>query len=460
MEKKMTFNYFYGTEADQFSFYRIPKALFTDSYFKDLSSDAKILYGLMLDRMSLSIKNQWFDDKNRAYIYFSIEDIMELLNCGRNKAIKSMRELDDETGIGLIEKRRQGFGKVNVIYVKTFMPEKTDEKKFEEELKKFKKQTSVENEEPAEVYNSNFMKSQNQTSRSPENKLQEVYISNPNNTNLSDTEMNDNKSNPIISVDEKRFDSDNRSEDYQAYENLVKETIDYESLEVTHHDDMRQVDEIVNLIVETVMCKNDKILIASNWYPASLVKKKSKALDLELTSSSILIETGGKKMKKLLIIYYSWSNGNTERIAKMLQSETDSDILKIDTVVPYSGSYDDVVNQGQNEVQRGYEPEIKPLDINIADYDVIAVGTPTWWYTMAPAVKTFLHQQDFTGKTVVPFMTNGGWSGHVIKDMKAACKGANVVCDMQIQFDSTGGSNLETPQEQINEWIQSVKNLL
>ena len=251
MEKKMTFNYFYGTEADQFSFYRIPKALFTDSYFKDLSSDAKILYGLMLDRMSLSIKNQWFDDKNRAYIYFSIEDIMELLNCGRNKAIKSMRELDDETGIGLIEKRRQGFGKVNVIYVKTFMPEKTDEKKFDEELQKFKKQTSVENEEPAEV-----------------------YILNSNNTNLSDTEMNDNKSNPIISVDEKRFDSDNRSEDYQAYENLVKETIDYESLEVTHHDDMRQVDEIVNLIVETVMCKNDKILIASNWYPASLVKKK------------------------------------------------------------------------------------------------------------------------------------------------------------------------------------------
>ena len=103
-------------------------------------------------------------------------------------------------------------------------------------------------------------------------------------------------------------------------------------------------------------------------------------------------------MKKLLIIYYSWSNGNTERIAKMLQSETDSDILKIDTVVPYSGSYDDVVNQGQNEVQRGYEPEIKPLDINIADYDVIAVGTPTWWYTMAPAVKTFLHQQDFYRK--------------------------------------------------------------
>ena len=89
----------------------------------------------------------------------------------------------------------------------------------------------------------------------------------------SDTEMNDNKSNQIVSADENRSDGDNPTEEYQAYEKLVKETVDYESLEVTHHDDMRQVDEIVNLIVETVMCKNDKILIASNWYPASLVKK-------------------------------------------------------------------------------------------------------------------------------------------------------------------------------------------
>ena len=92
--------------------------------------------------------------------------------------------------------------------------------------------------------------------------------------NLSDTEMNYNKSNQIVSADENRSDGDNPTEEYQAYENLVKETVDYESLEVTHHDDMRQVDEIVNLIVETVMCKNDKILIASNWYPAALVKKK------------------------------------------------------------------------------------------------------------------------------------------------------------------------------------------
>ena len=165
-------------------------------------------------------------------------------------------------------------------------------------------------------------------------------------------------------------------------------------------------------------------------------------------------------MKKLLIVYYSWSNGNTERIAKMLQSKVGGDLVKIDTVQPYIGSYDDVVNQGQEEVNRGYEPEIEPLGVDTSDYDVIAVGTPTWWYTMAPAVLTFLHGQDFTGKTVVPFMTNGGWPGHVIKDMKAACKGAEVTCEMQVQFDSTGGDRLETSEKQIEQWIQKVKSLL
>lgn len=165
-------------------------------------------------------------------------------------------------------------------------------------------------------------------------------------------------------------------------------------------------------------------------------------------------------MKKILIVYYSWSNGNTERIAKMLQQQVGGDLLKIDTVEPYSGSYDDVVSQGQDEVNRGYEPEIQPISVNVADYDVIAIGTPTWWYTMAPAVLTFLHSQNFTGKTVVPFMTNGGWPGHVIKDMKKACKGADIACDMQVQFDSTGGDHLETPMEQIEQWIQQVKALL
>ena len=282
MEKKMTFNYFYGTEADQFSFYRIPKALFTDSYFKDLSSDAKILYGLMLDRMSLSIKNQWFDDKNRAYIYFSIEDIMELLNCGRNKAIKSMRELDDETGIGLIEKRRQGFGKVNVIYVKTFMPEKTDEKKFGEGLEKFKKQTSVENEEPAEVYNLNFMKSQNQTSRSPENKLQEVYISNSNNTKYNNTNINNTESNLILSINqdlpEENMDYDGMGcdeiEEHSALTETIKQNIEYDILLQDLPHDQELVQGIYELIVEIVSSTGDKLVIASNEFPTEIVRSR------------------------------------------------------------------------------------------------------------------------------------------------------------------------------------------
>ena len=165
-------------------------------------------------------------------------------------------------------------------------------------------------------------------------------------------------------------------------------------------------------------------------------------------------------MKKLLIVYYSWANGNTERIAKKLRDIAGGDMVKIDTAVPYTGSYEEVVDQGQREVKQGYEPELKPLGVNIADYDVIAVGTPTWWYTMAPAVRTFLHGQDFTGKTVIPFMTNGGWPGHVIKDMKRACTGAEFACEMQVKFDSDGGDRLETPESKIEDWAQSIKALL
>jgi len=165
-------------------------------------------------------------------------------------------------------------------------------------------------------------------------------------------------------------------------------------------------------------------------------------------------------MKKLLIVYYSWSNGNTERIAKKLQSIAGGDLLRIDTAVPYSGSYNDVVEQGQQEVNRGYEPALKLIDMDVAAYDVIAVGTPTWWYTMAPAVKTFLRRYDFAGKTVVPFMTNAGWPGHVIQDMKKACAGAAVACEMKVQFDSNGVDHLETSESRIEAWAQDVKALL
>ena len=111
------FEYFYGSQAEQFSFYRIPKVLFTDEAFTDISVEAKVLYSFMLDRMSLSVKNCWFDDDNRVYIIYTIDDILNDFGCARQKALKLLDEL--EKGIGLIERKRHGLGRPNIIYVKT-----------------------------------------------------------------------------------------------------------------------------------------------------------------------------------------------------------------------------------------------------------------------------------------------------------------------------------------------------
>ena len=232
MSIRATFHYFQGMECDMYSFYRIPKLLFTSEYFKNLSCEAKVLYGLMLDRMSLSIKNRWFDEEDRAYIFFSVEEIMEMLNCGRNKAVNCLKELDQEKGIGLIEKRRIGLGKTNVIYVKNFSlteypdepaifdseetPENVAERKenteteIEEYAKKepekpvntqkFEKQTSGSlKNKLQEVSKTNFKEFEKQTSRSLENKLQEVSKTNCNNTEYNYTEFNENESYQYLS---------------------------------------------------------------------------------------------------------------------------------------------------------------------------------------------------------------------------------------------------------------------
>ena len=120
MGDTINFDYYYGIEAEQFSFYRVPRLLIKDERFKGLSSDAKLLYGLMLDRMSLSMKNGWLDDENRAYIIYTVDAIMEDLGCAKATCVKIMKELDTENGIGLIEKKRRGLGKPDIIYVKNF----------------------------------------------------------------------------------------------------------------------------------------------------------------------------------------------------------------------------------------------------------------------------------------------------------------------------------------------------
>ena len=138
MDKGNHFEYYYGIEAEKFSFYRIPRLLIKDKRFKGLSSDAKLLYGLMLDRMSLSMKNGWLDAENRVYIHYTIENIMEDLNCAKATAVKIMSELDSKKGIGLIEKRCQGLGRPDIIYVKNFVVTEVQNLNF----KKYKEKNS------------------------------------------------------------------------------------------------------------------------------------------------------------------------------------------------------------------------------------------------------------------------------------------------------------------------------
>ena len=116
----MTLDYFYGQAGELFSFYRIPKALFQEQRFQDLSTDAKTLYGILLDRMSLSVKNGWLDGQNRVFIIFTIEDVKRALCCADNKATKLLRELEK---FGLIERKRRGLGKPSLVYVKNFSAE-------------------------------------------------------------------------------------------------------------------------------------------------------------------------------------------------------------------------------------------------------------------------------------------------------------------------------------------------
>ena len=163
--------------------------------------------------------------------------------------------------------------------------------------------------------------------------------------------------------------------------------------------------------------------------------------------------------KKTLVVYYSWSCGNTEKIAEQLADACDADIARIETVDPYPEDYQETVDQGQREVNAGFMPEIEPLECNPADYDVIVIGTPTWWYTMAPAVKTLIAANDFTGKTVVALSTNGSWPGNVTADIEDACAGASFGPALEVQFDSTGGDRQETPQSQVNAWIEQIRSL-
>ena len=275
------FDYYYGMQSEQFTFYRVPKVLFTNPRFKGLSSDAKLLYGLMLDRMSLSVKNGWVDEHNRVYIYYTMENIMEDLGCAKEKCTKVVAELDSKKGIGLIEKKRQGLGKPDKIFVKNFISGDYE---------------NGERPQNPEVRKSNFKDTEKQTSGSSMVETAESGKSNTNNTEKNDTDCNDTESNLIVS-DEMREEV--------IYGQIIKENIAYNDLLIVHPQDEATIEGIYEMMLETMLCQSDHIVISSNKYPTELVK--SKFMKLNYSHVEYVLEclqrntTAVKNMKKYLL---------------------------------------------------------------------------------------------------------------------------------------------------------------
>ena len=314
--QEIQFDYFRGMEAEQYSFYRVPKVLFTAECFKSLSCEAKVLYGLMLDRMSLSIKNRWFDEEDRVYIIFTVEEIAELLNCGTQKAVKLMKELDSNQGIGLIEKKRLGLGKPNVIYVKNFLVK--EKISFEQEEKTLENPENTQNSENhnsrnvkttiqefpesqfknSENHNSGMVKTTNQefpesqfkngenhTSRIVKIKTQEVPKSQSNNTDINKTDFSE--TDPIqsyqsLTADEVYPVEEDVMEKMETYRALIQDNIDYECF--LDKREREEVDELVELMVEILMLPDNRVVrIGGADKPVSVVKSRF----LKLTYSHI-----------------------------------------------------------------------------------------------------------------------------------------------------------------------------
>lgn len=252
----MDFKYFYGNEAEAYTFYRIPKLLITDPAFKNLTSDAKILYGLMLDRMSLSAKNGWFDEEGRVYIYYSIEDVMESMNCSKNKGMKSLQELDSATGIGLIERKKQGQGKPTIIYVKNFVLEKS----------------------VSESQNLGFKTPTICDSRFPQFENPESQDMSPNKNKYNINLPSETESNLILSMEKRKDEID-----VNAYAELIRNNLELDFMLERYRFDKELIEGIYELVVETVVSQADSIVISSTRYPMSLVRSKF----LKLNSSHI-----------------------------------------------------------------------------------------------------------------------------------------------------------------------------
>ena len=229
-------DYFYGPQAEQFAFYRIPKALFTDPAFHSISTDAKVLYGLLLDRMSLSARNDWLDEQGRVYIVFTVEEIMESLACGNKKAVGLLREL--EVGADLIERRRQGLGKPNLIYVKNFIE-------------------------------GNFLKCPNDTSVSVQSTVHDVSKGHGNKTDKNYTDLSE--TDPFLSGEAAGTESEGK-DDRTLYQEYFSRQLGFDALIASYPEDEDMLREMLELLVDTVCSKRRFIRIAGDDKPAEVVK--------------------------------------------------------------------------------------------------------------------------------------------------------------------------------------------
>ncbi len=310
--QELQFDYYRGMEAEQYTFYRIPKVLFTAECFKSLSCEAKVLYGLLLDRMSLSIKNRWFDEEDRVYIIFTVEEIAELMNCGTQKAVRLLKELDADKGIGLIEKKRLGLGKPNVIYVKNFIIWQTEDKEREE--KQGGMPINAQNSENhnsrvvkttiQEFPESQFKNGENHTSGMVGITIQEFPKSQSNKTDINKTDLskpefsetecskpdlNDPESgvsaihpNPILSNPSIPGTEPDVMGEMDAYRDIIREHISYECFQDGRYHRREDVDELVELMVEVMMLPdNGTVRVAGVEKPAALVKNRFMKLNHE-----------------------------------------------------------------------------------------------------------------------------------------------------------------------------------
>ena len=294
--ERLELEYYYGKEAEQFTFYRLPKALITDPRFKDISNNAKLLYGLMLDRMSLSARSGWFDEDNRVFIKYAVKSIREDLNCSKMTAVGLLKELQ---GIGLIDIEQKN-GLANIIYVKNFVSEEkseavdrsnncTGKKTVQAKLDQSKKETSLKNR-PVQ----NMDESDNQTGTGTEIGQGAVQILDPNNTDLNNNCFSDN--NPIIQSEERLENMKpaqvDQMDDTAAYMELIRENIEYDIMMSDRKWLERGMyDELYELICDVVCVPRKTIRIAGEDYPYSLVKSKF----LKLNSSHLQYVMGCMK---------------------------------------------------------------------------------------------------------------------------------------------------------------------